>query len=127
MSAMRVETRSGPAAGVQPGELTRPRSDPLVSLRDLHVTFERRGRALRALRGVSLDIAPGEIVGLVGESGSGKSVLGLSLLGLLAGDPAPPVTGSAVVAGVDVVTASAEGRRLLRRDHLGAVFQDPMT
>src|SRR5581483_4758340 len=85
------------------------------------------GRELRALRGVSLDIAPGEIVGLVGESGSGKSVLGLCLLGLLAGDPAPKVTGSAFVAGVDVVTASPEERRALRRRHLGAVFQDPMT
>ncbi len=104
-----------------------PPADPLVSVQDVRVTFERRGRELRALRGVSLDIAPGEIVGLVGESGSGKSVLGLCLLGLLAGDPAPKVTGRAVVAGLDVVTASTEERRQLRKRHLGAVFQDPMT
>jgi peptide/nickel transport system ATP-binding protein len=103
------------------------RGAPLVAVRDLEVTFERRGQALRALRGVSIDIARGEILGLVGESGSGKSVLGLALLGLLAGDPAPTITGSAEVAGVDVVTASPTERRLLRRAHLGAVFQDPMT
>ena len=103
------------------------RGAPLVAVRDLEVTFERRGQALRALRGVSIDIARGEILGLVGESGSGKSVLGLALLGLLAGDPAPAITGSAEVAGVDVVTASPTERRLLRRAHLGAVFQDPMT
>ena len=104
-----------------------PPADPLVRVRDLTVRFTRNGRDVHAVRGVDLDVAPGEIVGLVGESGSGKSVLGLSLLGLLAGSPAPRVSGSAVVCGVDMVTASAEERRLLRREHLGAVFQDPMT
>ena len=59
--------------------------------------------ALRALRGVSLEIGAGEIVAVVGESGSGKSVLGLTLLGLLAGEPAPIVTGRAEVCGVDMV------------------------
>ena len=112
--------------GAPPAE--RPaRGAPLVAVRDLEVTFERRGQALRALRSVSLDIARGEILGLVGESGSGKSVLGLALLGLLAGDPPPTITGSAEVAGVDVVAASPAERRALRRSHLGAVFQDPMT
>jgi peptide/nickel transport system ATP-binding protein len=94
---------------------------------DLHVSFRRGGRQVRAVRGVTLDLEPGEILGLVGESGSGKSVLGLSLLGLLAANPAPTVTGTAVVCGTDMVSATAEQRRLTRRRHLGAVFQDPMT
>jgi peptide/nickel transport system ATP-binding protein len=102
-------------------------ADAVVSVRDLDVMFRRGGRDLHAVRGVSFDVMPGEIVGIVGESGSGKSVLGLSLLGLLPRDPAPEVGGSALVCGVDMVSASAEERRLVRKDHLGAVFQDPMT
>ncbi len=100
---------------------------PVVDVTDLHVTFQRGGRAVRAVRGVNLEIGRAEILGLVGESGSGKSVLGLSLLGLLPVDPAPEIAGQALVCGLDMVTASSEQRRLMRRRHLGAVFQDPMT
>jgi peptide/nickel transport system ATP-binding protein len=100
---------------------------PRARVRDLNVTFQRRGVPLHALRGVSLDVQPGEVLALVGESGSGKSVLGMALLGLLAGEPAPVISGEAEVCGVDMVTASAAERRRVRKAHLGAVFQDPMT
>jgi peptide/nickel transport system ATP-binding protein len=100
---------------------------PLVRIEDLHVTFRRQGSEVRAVRGVSLDIARGEIVGLVGESGSGKSVLGLSMLGLLPSTPAPELSGHVWVDGVDMTAAGPEQRRLVRRERLGAVFQDPMT
>ena len=80
---------------------------------------------VQALRGVSLDVAPGEIVGLVGESGSGKSVLGLALLGLLPANAR--MSGSARLAGVDMVAADQTTRRMARRAHAGVVFQDPMS
>jgi peptide/nickel transport system ATP-binding protein len=96
----------------------------VAAITDLHVTFRRNGRDVHALRGVSLDITPGEILGLVGESGSGKSVLGFTLLGLL---PQGRVSGSVKVADTDMVTGDAKTLRKVRRLDLGAVFQDPMT
>ena len=100
---------------------------PVATVSDLHVRFVRGGHDVHALRGVSLEVMPGEIVGIVGESGSGKSVLGLTLLGLLPARPRPSITGSAQVCGTDMVTASPDECRRVRREHLGAVFQDPMT
>ena len=99
----------------------------LAKITDLRVSFTRGGRPLHALRGVSLDMRPGEILGVVGESGSGKTVLGLSLLGLLPSDPAPSTQGWVDVHGVDMLRAGDADRRSLRKREMGAVFQDPST
>ncbi len=100
---------------------------PVASVQDLTVTLHARDGAVRALRGVTLDIAPGEIVALVGESGSGKSVLGSSLLGLLPDSARPEVTGRVTVMGHDMVGSSDKELRRVRKHLLGAVFQDPLT
>ena len=80
-----------------------------------------RGQPFKALKGVSLDILPGETVGLVGESGSGKTTLGRAMLGLA------PVTGGAILYnGRDISHLSRAHRRELASD-IQVVFQDPYT
>jgi len=101
--------------------------DSVARVENLSITFRRGALGIQAVRGVSLEVRRGEILGLVGESGSGKSVLGMSLLGLLPTDPAPVTSGAVTVQGQDMLNGSAELRRSVRRSHLGAVFQDPMT
>jgi peptide/nickel transport system ATP-binding protein len=100
---------------------------PVASIRGLTVSLSRHGVRRPVLRGINLDIAPGEILGLVGESGSGKSVLALTLMGLLPPTARPDVGGEARVAGTDMTRGGAAALRLVRREHLGVIFQDPMT
>ena len=99
--------------------------DAVATVAGLHVTFPRNGREVHALRGVSLTVQRGEILGLVGESGSGKSVLGFGMLGLL--PSSARIEGSISVAGSDMVHGDPKTLRTVRRLDLGAVFQDPMT
>ena len=101
--------------------------EAVARVENLSITFRRGALNIQAVRGVSLEVRRGEILGLVGESGSGKSVLGMSLLGLLPGEPAPVTSGAVTVCGKDMLNGSAGLRRAVRRQHLGAVFQDPMT
>ncbi|MDA4891909.1 ATP-binding cassette domain-containing protein [Microbacterium resistens] len=95
---------------------------PLLEVRDLRVAYPRKGfrrPPVEILHGVSLDIRPGETVGLVGESGSGKTTLGRAILGLA------PVTGGVIrFDGADITRAPRAQRRRLARD-IQVVFQDP--
>ena len=99
---------------------------PLLEVRDLCVEFPTRRGTLRALDGVSLDIAPAEILGIVGESGAGKSLTGAAIIGLL--EPPGRICGGQVLLdGQRIDDLPREAMRRLRGKQIGAIFQDPLT
>jgi peptide/nickel transport system ATP-binding protein len=99
--------------------------DSVLSLRDLTVGFKTPNGIVQAVRGINLDVAPGEAVGIVGESGSGKSVSFLATLGLL---PSRAVVGgSAKVAGIELVGASRQTLDGVRGKKAAMIFQDPLS
>ena len=100
-------------------------AEPLLSVRGLEVTFKGSGRPVPAVRGIDLDVAADEVLGIVGESGSGKSVTSLAMTGLL---PATAeVRGSIRIGGVEVIGAAPEVLRRMRGRDVGMIFQDPTT
>ena len=97
-------------------------TEPLLVVEDLVVEYPAKGfrkKPFRALKGVSIDIHPGECVGLVGESGSGKTTLGRAVLGL-----APVTEGKVLFKGQDISHLGRKDRRKLS-DEIQVVFQDP--
>jgi microcin C transport system ATP-binding protein len=100
---------------------------PILTIRDLSVSFDTPGGEVKAVRGVSLDIAKGETVGLVGESGSGKSVTALSILQLLPYPTARHPSGSIVFQGRELLGAGEATLRQVRGDRIAMIFQEPMT
>jgi oligopeptide/dipeptide ABC transporter ATP-binding protein len=100
---------------------------PLLAVSDLQVEFAGRGRTVRAVRGLSYEIGPGETIGLVGESGSGKSVSALSLLGLLPKRVGQVTGGSAMFHGEDLLHMSEDRLRKVRGAEIAMIFQDPLS
>lgn len=94
-------------------------SAPLLSAENVVVDYGTRRHPNPVLHGVSLDIGPGECVGLVGESGSGKSTLGKAILGLV-----PVASGRIEFDGRDITRLRGRERRALAAD-IQVVFQDP--
>jgi putative ABC transport system ATP-binding protein len=105
-----------------PPARTRPATDlarnTLVTVRDLHLTVPSAAGPVNILRGIDLDIAAGEAVGIVGPSGSGKTSLLMVLAGL-----ERPSAGSVALAGRDVTRLDEDALARLRRDQVGIVFQ----
>ena len=101
---------------------------PLLSLRDLRVTFAVPGGAVEAVKGVSFDLDRGETLALVGESGSGKSVTALSILQLLPYPAASHGRASSIrFEGHELIGAPPVVMRDIRGNRIAMVFQEPMT
>ena len=99
---------------------------PVLSVRDLRVEFVTRRDTLRAIDGVSFDIAKGEVLGVVGESGAGKSVTGLAVIGLI--DPPGRISGGEIhLLGTRIDHLPPEEIRRVRGKRIGMIFQDPLT
>src|ERR1700681_4236766 len=99
---------------------------PVLSVRNLQVEFATRRSTLRAIDGISFDIAKGEVLGVVGESGAGKSVTGLAVIGLI--DPPGRISGGEIyLSGLRIDNLPPEQMRRIRGKRIGVIFQDPLT
>ena len=101
-------------------------SQALLTVEDLRVSFNTQGGVVRAVEGVSFDLAPGEVLAIVGESGSGKSVTAQTILGLTR-SPNAHIEGTARLGEQELIGASDRELQAVRGARVGMVFQDPMT
>jgi len=99
----------------------------LLEIRNLRTSFQTEEGRVQAVDDVSLEIRPGEVVGLVGESGCGKTVTSLSILQLLPSPPASIDGGKITFDGTDLLTLSPEELRRIRGNDIAMIFQEPMT
>ncbi|MEV0994515.1 dipeptide ABC transporter ATP-binding protein [Nonomuraea sp. NPDC050202] len=95
--------------------------EPVLEVTDLNVSFG----GVRAVRGVSYAVRPGEVLGIVGESGSGKSVTSAAVMGLL--PPGARVTGSVRLHGRELIGAPERALNSFRGKSMSMVFQDPLS
>jgi len=98
---------------------------PVLSIRDLRVDFETNDGSVAAVRGIDLDVMPGETVAIVGESGSGKSQLTMGVMGLLASNGR--ASGSAKYRDREIIGLSNRELNEIRGRKITMIFQEPMT
>ncbi|HJP07477.1 MAG: ABC transporter ATP-binding protein [Proteobacteria bacterium] len=99
---------------------------PLLNIRNLHVKIRQGAASVPILRGVSLSLAPGEVLGLVGESSAGKTMIGKATLGIL--PPQAVITdGEIFFDGENITHISVKARRRLLGTDIAMIPQDPMT
>mgnify|MGYP001321166566 CR=1 FL=1 len=99
----------------------------ILEVENLKTWFHTRDGVVKAVDGISFDLAPGKILGIVGESGSGKSVTVHSLMGLVPQPPGRIEDGSAHFDGSDLIRCAPRELRAIRGKRIAMIFQDPMT
>jgi peptide/nickel transport system ATP-binding protein len=99
----------------------------ILEVRDLHTQFNTLDGVVRAVDGVSFDVARGETLGIVGESGCGKSVTALSILRLIPPETGRIAQGSIRFEGNELTVLSEEEMKSLRGHRISMIFQEPMT
>ncbi|MGY6704829.1 dipeptide/oligopeptide/nickel ABC transporter permease/ATP-binding protein [Roseinatronobacter sp.] len=117
MATTRVERARPPA----------PKAKGLLQIDELETQFHVGSRIYKAVNKVSLELKPGECLGLIGESGSGKSVTALSVMGLVSSPPGVITGGAVVLEGQDLIGAPYELLRSLRGRKVAYIFQDPLS
>ncbi|MFE3942217.1 dipeptide ABC transporter ATP-binding protein [Streptomyces sp. NPDC059118] len=98
---------------------------PVLSVRDLRITFPSEAGPVEAVRGVDFDLLPGRTLGIVGESGSGKSATAMAVMGLL--PPSAELRGQVLLGGRDLIGLGDKELSALRGSSIGMVFQDPLS
>src|SRR3954468_5774453 len=101
-------------------------SEPLLAVRDLHVSFETDDGVVKAVDGISYTVNRGQALGIVGESGSGKSVSSLTVMGLTRYSNAT-ISGEVIFDGRDLLNASETELRGIRGNEIAMIFQDPLS
>ncbi|MGC1207990.1 MAG: ABC transporter ATP-binding protein [Ornithinimicrobium sp.] len=107
------------------GESSHSADGAVLSFGDVDVRFKTEFGSVHAVKGVTLDVKPGEVVAVVGESGSGKSVTSMTAMRLLPGNAR--IDGHVTVSGVEVGVISERKMRKMRGNSIAMIFQEPMT
>ena len=100
---------------------------PLLEVKNLKTHFFTADGVVKAVDGISYEVAEGEVVGIVGESGCGKSVGAMSIMRLVASPPGRIVEGEVLFGGEDLVQMDEKEMRNIRGNNISMVFQEPMT
>ncbi|WP_313134869.1 ABC transporter ATP-binding protein [Anaerocolumna sp.] len=106
--------------------MTENKSKNLLEVKDLEVSFFTYAGEVKAVRSISYELKPGEVMGIVGESGSGKSVSSYALMGIIP-EPGKVIGGNIIFDGKDITNLSEKERLKMRGKDIGMIFQDPMT